>query len=509
MEAAVEVDRGGEILAEIASKGDFPAAAQAIERLQRVARKEDCTALSLAHVILQDAGLSSKVLRIVNSAFYRSRGVPVSTITRAVILLGFDRICELATGLLLIEQFVQHGRNNVVLRENLRRSLRCGIVAQALSEKISCGVPEEAYLLGMFSNLGVLWLATHYPAHLGRAVELEKSGAAGSLEQGIVKATGVSSAQIAAQLLEQWSLPSNYTGHFLRQAARESDAPRLSSDRWSALVELADAYARQAERSPEPATALLSQIEKALSLSPEQSLALFERAEGEMREQVKILGLEPPPPPPSAATSVAARSGAPGRGSGLASPGEPQRAADGSAAAEVAESANALALGIVTEITHAILMRDDINHVLGVVLEGIARSGRYDAVVLALITVQRDRLVGRLAYGEGVQQQLSKISAPLAPGSGLLAEAVIERRPRIVATGLAASLLPPGAPVPSIPCASFLIEPLVVRDRAVGVILATRRVAGSVSSSDLALLQTFSNLAGIALAEIGGRSAPG
>jgi HD-like signal output (HDOD) protein len=507
MEAALEVDRGDEILAEIASKGDFPAAAQAIERLQRVARKEDCTALSLAHVILQDAGLSSKVLRIVNSAFYRSRGVPVSTITRAVILLGFDRICELATGLLLLEQFVQQGRGNAVLRENLRRSLRCGIVAQALSERVSCGVPEEAYLLGMFSNLGVLWLATHYPEQLGRALEFEKNGTTSSLEQGIVKATGVSSAQIAAQLLEQWSLPANYTGYFVRQAARESDALRLSADRLSAMIELADAYARQAERSPEPQSALLAQMEKVLSLSREQSLALFERVEGEMREQVKILGLEPPPPPAPAAPSVAVRSSAPGSASGT-SPADPRNAASAGIVAEVADSANALALGIVTEITHAILTRDDINHVLGAILEGIARSGRYDAVVLALVTVQRDRLVGRLAYGEGVQQQLSKISAPLTAGSGLLAEAVAERRPRVVGTGLAASLLPPGAPVPAIPCASFLIEPLVVRDRAVGVILATRRVAGSVSANDLPLVQTFSNLAGIALAEIGGRSTP-
>jgi HD-like signal output (HDOD) protein len=89
-----------EMVAAIAAKGDFPAAARVIQRLHEAVRRENCNALDVAQVILHDPGLSSKVLRVVNSSFYRPRGEPISTITRAVFLLGFEAIRDLTTGVL-------------------------------------------------------------------------------------------------------------------------------------------------------------------------------------------------------------------------------------------------------------------------------------------------------------------------------------------------------------------------------------------------------------------------
>ena len=81
MAESARVHRADEILTEIAGKGDFPATARAIARLRTVAPREDSNMLALAGVILQDPGLSTKVLRVVNSAFYRPRDARVSTIS--------------------------------------------------------------------------------------------------------------------------------------------------------------------------------------------------------------------------------------------------------------------------------------------------------------------------------------------------------------------------------------------------------------------------------------------
>src|SRR5262245_25105854 len=98
MPATAPSVRSSSILAEIGAKGDFPATARVVQKLRETVGRENCTALDIARVIMQDPGFSSKVLRLVNSAVYRQRGNPVSTISRAVILLGFGAIRDLTTG---------------------------------------------------------------------------------------------------------------------------------------------------------------------------------------------------------------------------------------------------------------------------------------------------------------------------------------------------------------------------------------------------------------------------
>ena len=94
-----------DVFSEISDKGDCPAMAQAIRKLHKLSRQDNFPTQDLAKVILTDPGLSTKVLRVVNSAFFPTRGDPVTTISRAVVLLGIDAVVDLASGLLLVEQF--------------------------------------------------------------------------------------------------------------------------------------------------------------------------------------------------------------------------------------------------------------------------------------------------------------------------------------------------------------------------------------------------------------------
>jgi GAF domain-containing protein len=181
---------------------------------------------------------------------------------------------------------------------------------------------------------------------------------------------------------------------------------------------------------------------------------------------------------------------------GVASPvdGAPERPG---MAREVAPST--AAFEILAEITRGILAQEDINDTLAMVLEGIARTGRFDVAFLALLNARKDRLVGRLGYGDGVAEYLRALSIPLAPGAGMLADAVLAREPRVVPRGTPAMLVPNGSPVPTIPAASFVVQPLVVRTKVVGVMVAARRGGPVVGATDLTLVQVFCNQAGLAL----------
>jgi len=480
------------ILAEIRAQGDLAANPQAIERLNQLLNKEYCTTLGLAHAILQDPGLSAKILRVVNSVAYSVRGEPVSTITRAILLLGFERVREIATGLLLIEQFTRGGAGYAALHENLRRALRCGLTAQAISVRVGQVSPEQAYLLGLFSNLGLLWLVAYYPDTLEQALALQRCGES-SLDEAVLEVTGFSTAKLAAEILKHWSLPDTYVHHFHRRPGDARGSRPLATERLSAVVEIADRHACVAERQPEPDAKLLARFERTFDLPAQSLVDALAGVEEELCEQARILGIALLPRTEAVAPCAETLPTAAGGALSNAHPRalQPARSNDAS-----------LAIDVAVELTRSILVDDDVNHNLAAVIEGIARSGPFDVVILALLNPQRDRLVGRLCYGPGIESQLERLSVPLRRGCGLLAEAVLDRTSRIVEVGSPALLLPPGAPALQIAAASFMIQPLVVGDLVAGAIIAMRTEKASVTKADLPPLQMFCNIAAIGLREV-------
>jgi HD-like signal output (HDOD) protein len=498
-----------DILAEIATKGDFPAAAQLIEGLREAVAKENCTALDVARVILKDPGLASKVLRLVNSAFYRKTGGSVSTITRAIIVLGFEAVRDLATGLLLVEELVRQSRSSEGLRDELRRSLLCGLVARRLSAEVGYPTSEEAYLLGLFANWGVLWLAAYYPAELEEARRLESDQGL-SFEQAVERVCGITPAALAAAIVEHWNLPSSYTNYFRDPEPQDRRSLVGTAAKLAAIVHVASDYARTADSGPENAEPVLRRFQTLFGLGADEFVAVTRDAREGLREQARVLGIPVPPPvrtaarvehPPKTETPAPPVAPAPPV-EPEPEPAPPPVAAARPSLALVGDTR--AALEIVAEIMRAIVEHDDINNVLSMVLEGVARAGGFDAVFLALLTVKRDRIVGRLGYGEGVEEYLSTLSVPLTPQGGVLAETVLSRTPRVVAEGSPALLVAPGAPRPRIPAATFVTHPITVRDRTVGVLVVTRAAGPPASADDLAIVQLFCNQASIALLQCAG-----
>ena len=491
--------RVDQIVETITSKGDFPVVARVIQRLHEVVPKENCNALEVARVILADPGLSSKVLRVVNSSYYRPRGEPISTITRAVMLLGFEAIRDLTTGLVLLDELARAAGGRPVVREVLHQALVCGSVARALSTTVGYPQPEEAYLLGLFANLGQLCLAAYYHDEYERAVSLADPRYH-PLERALHEVFGIASADLATGILMRWNFPAGF-GEYFRSTHPSGDRPVLGhAERLFAIVDLAHDYAvheSDAERDPEVLAAATRRYEAMFQRRGDELLAAIERGLEDVHDALPALRIAAAhgehrssaghaTPRPTAGPS----SGAGPRAGDAAAP-RPEIVPDG--------AATAAAFEILAEISRGILAQDDINDTLAMVLEGIARTGRFDVAFLALLNPRKDRLIGRLGFGDGVDEYLKGLSLSVAPNGGVLVDAILAREPRSVAQGAAAMLVPPGAPAPKIPAASFVVQPLVVRGKAIGVLAATRGAGMAVGAADLTLVQLFCNHAGLAL----------
>jgi len=497
------------ILDEIREQGDLGANPQAIERLNQALGKEHCNTLGLAHAILQDPGLSAKILRVVNSVAFGARGEPVSTISRAIVLIGFERVREIATGLLLIQQLTSGQPGNETVHDNLRRALRCALTAQAVATRAGGVPPEQAYLLGLFANVGLLWLAAFYPDVLARALALEEQGAQ-TLEAAVTATAGVSVDRIATEVLRHWSLPETYVHHFRRRSGDVQALQGTLAERLSAVVEIAELYTCAGELGVPVDGARAGRLEAELELSPQRLADALESVAEQLPGHIRALGIAPARPPKAGAR-------APG-GSGAkvpsakASPPGTRAQAQSSATAVQAQapgsvpplrSADAsLAVDVAVEVAGSILNDEDVNHNLMALVEGVARAGGFDVVVLGLVSKERDVVVPRFCYGTDLEREGRRLAAPLRRGAGLLAEAILDATPHVVERGTTMMLVPAGAPVPRIAASSFVVQPLIMHGKAIGAIVAMRNGAPSATRAVLPVVQMLGNLACLALREI-------
>ncbi|MBI1196081.1 MAG: HDOD domain-containing protein, partial [Gammaproteobacteria bacterium] len=72
------------------SDREMPAFASTARVIAGEASRGDQSATELAEVIFQDASMTTRLLRAANSFFYNPGNTPISTVSRAIVLLGFE-----------------------------------------------------------------------------------------------------------------------------------------------------------------------------------------------------------------------------------------------------------------------------------------------------------------------------------------------------------------------------------------------------------------------------------
>jgi HD-like signal output (HDOD) protein len=480
------------VIAEIGTKGDFPAVARVIEQLRTTVDREHCAALDVARIVLQDAGFASKLLRLVNSAYYRRRGEPVSTITRAVMMIGFETIRDLAAALVILEELMRAGRASPHTRERLRRSLHRGLFAQRLSAHVGYSNPEEAYLLGLFADWGALWLATHYPADFERAHRLAVARDL-PIEAGVYAVFGGNPADLSAAIAEAWGFPTAFATHFRNPATRDRAGLTTQEARLSAIVNLAADWTDAIDSGREP-RAVLERAEALFGVPPEKLVGLARDTHDALREQAAALGLGHVP---ESATLGRLARGVRESAAPVAPSPSPVEASPPPPPAP-APSMQHRCLEAVADITRSIIEQRDINDILLMILESLVRVIGFDVAFLALVTVQRDRIVGRMSCGTGTDEPVAGFSVRLARGASVLADVVLERRSRVVTDGGPDMLVAPGTPPPALPMRMFMATPLVVRDQCVGVVVAGRGSDRPLTADECTLVQLLADQASVA-----------
>jgi HD-like signal output (HDOD) protein len=183
----------------------LPPLPMVVQKIMQLVQQEETSAQDLAKVISMDTALAAKVLRLVNSALY-SVANPVTTIQRAVAILGFSELKNMTLGLKIMDTFANPEDGNMDRDEFWEHSLACGLCAQSLSENLRQVFPEEAFLGGLLHDVGKLVLDAYLPDQW-KVVQDQAQGKQLPpllLEEQIV---GVPHTDVGQWLAERWKLP--------------------------------------------------------------------------------------------------------------------------------------------------------------------------------------------------------------------------------------------------------------------------------------------------------------
>ncbi|MFO0972314.1 MAG: HDOD domain-containing protein [Phycisphaerae bacterium] len=154
----------------IASIGEIATLPEITVRIIQIVEDQKSTARELHGVIKNDPALSSKILKVVNSAFY---GLPgqVSNVDRAIVLLGLSAVKNIAIAASMTRLF-QGGANveGFTGMDLWRHSTAVGSAARLIAKNQGAQAMEELYLAGLIADLGLLILRQALPKKLAEII---------------------------------------------------------------------------------------------------------------------------------------------------------------------------------------------------------------------------------------------------------------------------------------------------------------------------------------------------
>ena len=187
---------------------DIPPLPLALQRLADLIRSEIVSLKELESVIRYDQGLSARILRIANSAFYGCRG-QTRALTRALVLIGFEQAKRLCLCALLLELFSSRRALDPSEKERLwKHAFATARIAGEIATRRPWIPAEEAYLLGLLHDIGQLVMAIYLPTHYRAIRDL---AAHRSMFTWYVEGEyGVSHNMIGKWVAVKWCLPEVY-----------------------------------------------------------------------------------------------------------------------------------------------------------------------------------------------------------------------------------------------------------------------------------------------------------
>lgn len=260
------------------------------ERLVRVINDPRSGSADIGNVIGEDQGLTARLLKTVNSAFF-SFPRPIDSVSHAVTVVGTRQVRDLALATSVMTMFDDVPRELIDMHSFWYHSLACGVIARVIAGYRREDNVERYFVAGLLHDIGRLMLFIRAGSDMGRAMALARDTAR-PLYECETEVLGCHHSEVGNALMQRW----NFKGA-LNEAVtyhhRPSRADRFPAE--TAAVHVADIIAngigwgRSGEVRVPPFD---PQAWDTLGLDPSLVPLLLEEAERQLGAAVHLIGGE-------------------------------------------------------------------------------------------------------------------------------------------------------------------------------------------------------------------------
>jgi len=216
----------------------LPTLPQMYQQICEMADDPATTVADFGALISEDPALTGKLLKLVNSALY-SFPRRVSSITRAVVILGFNAVKQLSLSISIVKMFKPVESSGFDLISFWEHSVATAVLGKAIGQRIGMEAVEEIFVGGLLHDIGKLVAHEHFLEAYTEALDSIPERHRYLLEAE-VEALGVDHTWIGRMIAERWKLPDN-----LVDMIRYHHRPEVAkhSVKAAAILQLADALA--------------------------------------------------------------------------------------------------------------------------------------------------------------------------------------------------------------------------------------------------------------------------
>ena len=429
-----------------------------INQLNVLTASEESSVSELADVIMRDPGLTGKVLRVANSALYNPAGQPINTISRAIMLMGFNSIRAISISAMVMEVLLEkHPRDGIL--DRMAMSFHAAVQARNLTGMRRADVREEVFVAALLLHLGQLlvWSYDHPVADEAYALFVKRAPA-----RATERLLGTTYSNLTREIANQWQL-----GETLNQVLSKDT---VALDRQGAAVVLGEQIARTLQRTQDPAVIadlerkaagllkishkeagllLQTSLHEAVDMSAEYNDPRVTRLLETTRDQVERRDSEQPAEEPSI------------------KPLKPDME---------------LQLNCLGQIMQQMGQGLEAGKMFDLALTGLHRGVGLERVALLLLSRDRHQLLQRSVRGHALTAASSGLIFSLQNlEQGALAAILAQKEPVLISAGEPAQLHQ-GLPEPFYSAgkqSGCLLGPLFTRKREIGLIYADSQLPGA------------------------------
>jgi putative nucleotidyltransferase with HDIG domain len=191
---------------------DLPPLPKVVHRIMQTVNDPNTSAEDLNRLISLDQGLASRILRIVNSAYY---GFPkrISTVTNAVVILGFNTVRNLVLGVSAFAMLPPKAPGAIGLDRTLfwehcvAVAVGSSIIARKRRLKTRAAI-EEAFLGGLLHDIGQLFMDCYFPVPYAVSMAYAQKQSVPIVEAETL-VLHIDHASVGRKIAEHWNFPAS------------------------------------------------------------------------------------------------------------------------------------------------------------------------------------------------------------------------------------------------------------------------------------------------------------